>query len=148
MAIKLRHIGIVVKDLQDSLKFYQELLGLPVVKDMLETGPFIEEILGFKSAQVRTVKLQTSGNGIVELLDYRIPESPASPEKKLHQNGLTHFALTVVHIDSLHKKLTDAGVEFISPPRLSPDAKAKVAFCRDPEGNFIELVEEIFHQGQ
>lgn len=32
-------------------------------------------------------------------------------------------------------------IEFISPPQVSPDSYAKVAFCQAPEGTYIELVE-------
>jgi len=33
------------------------------------------------------------------------------------------------------------GVEFICPPEKSPNGFAKVTFCTDPEGNYIELVQ-------
>ena len=41
----IRHTGIVVADLEASLKFYQDILGFSIVKKMDETGDFIDNIL-------------------------------------------------------------------------------------------------------
>jgi len=41
------------------------------------------------------------------------------------------------------KKLKEKGVKFNCSPQISPDGKAKVAFCEDPDGVPIELVEEL-----
>jgi extradiol dioxygenase family protein len=43
----------------------------------------------------------------------------------------------------LCRHLENAGISFIAAPKVSPDGKAKVAFCFDLEGNCLELVEEI-----
>ena len=43
--MSLRHIGIVVRDINESLDFYQ-MLGYEVVTDVQEDGKFIDEILG------------------------------------------------------------------------------------------------------
>jgi hypothetical protein len=35
------------------------------------------------------------------------------------------------------------GIDFNAPPQQAPDGGAKVTFCCDPEGNFLELVEVL-----
>ena len=68
-------------------------------------------------------------------------------EKKLKwkgntfSKGFTHLALTVQNIDSLYKGLKKKGIKFNSKPRISNDGKAKVTYCRTPEGEFLELVQ-------
>ena len=42
---------------------------------------------------------------------------------------------------SLGAAFVDFGTEYISVPILSPDKKARVCFCKDPDGTLIELVE-------
>jgi predicted enzyme related to lactoylglutathione lyase len=59
----------------------------------------------------------------------------------LNAIGPTHVALNVTNLDELYIRLSDAGVPFNAPPSMSPDGCAKVAFCQDPDGTFIELVE-------
>ncbi|HJO63248.1 MAG TPA: VOC family protein, partial [Desulfobacterales bacterium] len=57
--------------------------------------------------------------------------------------GITHIAFTVEDIEQVYKRLVQSGITFLSTPQSSPDGYAKVAFCRAPEGTFIELVEEL-----
>jgi len=143
MITKLRHVGIVVRDLEDSRNFYEKLLGLKVYKDSHEEGQFINEVLGLEKVRVQTVKLKTPEGGIVELLYYYSPLSPRINPRKIHETGITHLAVTVENLDQEYERLRQAGVMFNSPPKYSSDGYAKVAFCQDPDGNFIELVEVL-----
>ena len=65
--MKIRHTGIVVSDIDKALHFYNKLLGFEIVKDMWESGEFIDNILGFQKVKVRTVKM-AAGNSLVEHL--------------------------------------------------------------------------------
>ena len=49
--------------------------------------------------------------------------------------------MTVDDIESVYKRLTEQGVEFINPPESN--GKVKVAFCKDPNDVWLELVEEL-----
>jgi extradiol dioxygenase family protein len=84
-------------------------------------------------------------NNILELLYFEShPEKhDRNKTKKLTEIGCSHFALTVKEIDSLYGTLTQQGIEFVHAPQVSPNGKVKVAFCRDPDGTFIEMVEEL-----
>jgi catechol-2,3-dioxygenase len=107
-----------------------------------EPGHFIDKILGLSNSKLTTVKMTLSNDQVVELLYFH---SHKESEKKLirpFSTGITHFAVTVDNIADTHTKLEGLGVEFISRPETSPDGKAIVAFCRDPDGNYIELVQE------
>lgn len=145
MPIAFRHSGVVVSDLEKSLWFYRDLLGFKVTIRADESGAFIEQILGLKNLTVTTVKMTPpDGLGLLELLYFHPPHTaPVAAKKSVTANGWTHIALTIKNLDALHGALCKAGISFISPPALSPSGKAKVAFCRDPEGNFLELVQEI-----
>ncbi len=57
--------------------------------------------------------------------------------------GFTLIAFTVDDLDREYERLRAAGVAFNARPQTSPDGYAKVTFCRDPEGNLIELVEVL-----
>ena len=72
MIKEVRHIGIVVNNMENSLKFYQDLLGLKIIKDMDEQGGYINNMLSLDDVQVRTVKLSAGiGNTLIELLDFK-----------------------------------------------------------------------------
>lgn len=139
--MQLRHIGIVCQNLEKSLKFYCHFLGGTIERQMEESGTFIETILGKKSVKVTTVKLDLLGGGAqLELLFFK-DLSNSERNDDLFSTGLTHFALKVSKLDRLHKEMQEAGVFFISEPQISEDGLAKVCFCRDPSGVYIELVE-------
>ena len=55
--LNIRHTGIVVSDIDESIKFYCDLLGFKIKKDMLESGEYIDNFSALKNAQVRTVKM-------------------------------------------------------------------------------------------
>ena len=141
--MKFRHSGIVTNDIERSISFYTEMLGFKVEKDNLETGNFIDLICGLKNTTVRTVKMSLGGEIVLELLDFQSHPSESDYGHNITNRGYTHIALTVNNLDQVYNLLNLNGLEFNCPPTESPDGKAKVTFCRDPEGNLIELVEEI-----
>ena len=79
---------------------------------------------------------------MIELLHFTAGTG-AKIDTRLNDRGLTHIALTVDDLDREYARLGAENIEFISPPETSPDGGAKVAFCRGPDGEFVELVQEL-----
>jgi glyoxylase I family protein len=142
--IELRHAGIVVSDLKRSLHFYCDLLGLTILRSVEEKGAYLDNMLGHKDVRVSIVKLAAGkGSAILELLHFKSPRAPAAHRRGLFEMGPSHVAFTVKDLDATFEKMTRAGVPFNAPPQLAPDGLAKVTFCQDPDGTFIELVEML-----
>jgi catechol 2,3-dioxygenase-like lactoylglutathione lyase family enzyme len=140
----VRHVGIVVKKIDDVLPFYHNLLNLRIVKKTVEPEKFINPLLNLTGCQLITVKLATEdGTTLIELLEFASNNGSELQVRELFTSGLSHIALTVENLDSLYTRLIRAGIQFISPPITSPDGLARVAFCRDPVGTYLELVEEL-----
>lgn len=140
----VRHVGVVVSDMGRSLGFYRDLLGLRVESDRHESGDFIEKLLAIPGVAVRTVKLAApQGATLIELLEFAGKAHSPDGSGNLRRLGPTHAALTVGGIDALHAHLSAHGVRFLSPPCTSPDGIARVAFCADPDGVMLELVEPL-----
>jgi len=138
----IRHFGIVITDLEKSLHFYRDLLGLKIQKEMAEEGKFIDNILDLQNVKVRTIKMSADDGGLIELLYYE--SHPRVAEKKeIYSVGASHVAFTVENLDDVYKRLKENGVRFNCAPQTSSDGKVKVTFCYDPDGIPIELVEEI-----
>ena len=139
----VRHTGIVVTDMEKSLKFYRDLLGLKPVIDFEEKGEFIDSVLAGSGIQVRMVKMVADDGGMVELLHYVSHPMSRAKDNKINEIGPTHIAFTVESMDETYERLSKVGVKFNSVPIVSPDGKAKLAFCQDPDGTYLELVEEL-----
>lgn len=142
--MQVRHTGIVIRDMDAALRFYIGLLGFSIVTSMEERGTHLDALLHLADAEVFTTKLSAPDGGMIELLKFSSPEwGRLSYGRELCDFGFSHVALTVKDIDAEYHRLTAVGVEFLSPPQVGPDGYAKVVFCRDPEGNFIEFVENL-----
>jgi catechol 2,3-dioxygenase-like lactoylglutathione lyase family enzyme len=145
MIYEFKHVGLVVKNLDKQLKFYRDVLGLVVVKSASEDSKYIGTVLALGKANLKTVKMSAkvgSSGGLLELLYF--PEKKHSGKHfavKPNTPGFTHIALTVISIEGVYKRLSKLGISFLSSPTNSPDGYARIVFCKDPEGNIIELVE-------
>jgi catechol 2,3-dioxygenase-like lactoylglutathione lyase family enzyme len=138
----IRHTGIVVNDLESSLHFYRDLLGFRTAKQMEEAGDYIDNISSLQNVKVTTVKMASPSGQLIELLKYHShPEE--NKMRKICEIGISHIAFTVDDLAAEYSNLKDQGVQFNSPPQLSPDGYAKVTFCTAPEGTLIELVEVL-----
>jgi catechol 2,3-dioxygenase-like lactoylglutathione lyase family enzyme len=143
MISAIRHTGLVVADLEGALHFWCDVLGFKVVKQMDESGPHIDAMMGLQDVRVTTAKLAAPDGNLIELL--RFHSHPGQPrwDGTPYSTGFTHIALTVDDLDQFVSKLTRKGVSFPAPPQLSPDGYAKVIYAKGPEGILLELVEVL-----
>ena len=138
-----RHTGLVVKDISNSIKFY-ESLGLKVWRREIESGDFISKVVGLDDAIIETAKLKLPDDSLLELLEYKshpseMPEYIYSSNK----HGCSHIAFTVEDIDATANTIIKIGGSIVNPPSLSPNGMVKVMYCHDVDGILIEIVEEI-----
>ena len=137
----IRHVGIVCRSIDDFVGFFVNELDFVIVSDELETGSFIDHLLGLESVRVRVVKLKDAHGGMIELLNFHSPSCHDLNKLQPFSVGITHIALTVARIDRLIEKTEARGYTLINPVRLSLDGKARVAYLRGPEDVLFELVE-------
>ena len=138
----VRHVGIVVSDMEKSLKFYRDLLGLKVKSLEDEEGEFLDNMLAHENVKNKVAKLYAkNGNALIELIDSRSYAN--KKDRDFFTIGASHFSLTVDDLEKTYDYLVKNGVKFTAPPQQTPDKFAKVTFCEDPDGTPIELVEVI-----
>ena len=143
MIKSFRHVGIVVADLERTLEFWCDILGFHIQRRMLETGPFIDALLGMKGVEVTTVKLAGPDGNQVELLHFHSHSGQSGWQGTPSATGLTHLAFTVSDLDNLCTRLASAGVKFFAGPQIAPDGGAKVVCACGPENLLLELVEVL-----
>ena len=143
MVLNIRHTGIVVSDLKKESEFYR-MLGFIEVSTAIEEGQFIEEVTGIKDVKIEWVKMTAPDNNLIELIKYHSHPIDSnfenSPSNKL---GCSHVAFTVTDINQFCEDIILAGGSIVNPPATSLDGKVKVAYCHDPEGVLLEIVEII-----
>jgi catechol 2,3-dioxygenase-like lactoylglutathione lyase family enzyme len=138
-----RHTGLVVRDLERSLAFYRDLLGLEVWRRATEEGSYIENVVGISNVRLEWAKLKAPDGSVVELLQYHShPDSAPVENSPSNRLGCSHVAFTVGDLDFTFSKLQLMGVHCNNEPQVSADGAAKVLYCHDPDGIILELVEE------
>jgi len=142
IVIGFRHTGIIVKHMESSMQFYEDILGLEVVQDYKDDSNYINDVLGLSGGNIRMIKLKTQDGYIIELLEY-INHPTKVLSSPFYNVGNCHIAFTVSDADEMYKKLLDKGIEIISRPLLSSEKTAIVFFCCDPNGIRVELVEMV-----
>jgi catechol 2,3-dioxygenase-like lactoylglutathione lyase family enzyme len=141
-----RHAGITVSDLDRSLRFYRDLLGLELLWRRVYDEPEIRDIVGVPEATSFDIAmLRIPGSEVdVELLQYHgVPSvSGASPPSF---SGTGHVCLFVDDATAAHDALTAAGVRFRSPGPVEmtggSNRGGKSMYALDPDGYVIELHE-------
>ena len=141
MMLGLRHVGIVVSDLSAAIGFYCSLLGFQQVRRAYEFGHPLDTMLALEGAKVTTVKLISQNGGMIELLKFDSPDDGGNIPRGIHDFGISHIALTVQNLDKEYRRLKLCGVDFVSSPVQS--GSALVCFALDPDGNKIELVQDV-----
>jgi diaminopimelate decarboxylase len=143
-ATGLDHVSVTSGDLERSLAFYRDLLGL-VLRARGEAEDSNEfEITGVAGARVRWADLELPHGQVLELLEYAEPAgTPSRPEP--NDPGATHFSLRVNDADAVYLRLREAGVSVRSKPTKieAPGAwdGARAFYASDPDGVTIELIQ-------
>ncbi|MCG3198377.1 MAG: hypothetical protein GHCLOJNM_02876 [bacterium] len=144
------HINIVVSDLERSVRFYTEVLGMREIRRASLSGEWIERIVGLSGVRAEVAYvLAEAGEPRIELLQYLAPQGTSLPECALpNTRGLRHIAFRVNDIEATCKKLRKAGVPLVGPPVHVPSevithsAGEKIlCYFHDPDGVLLELAE-------
>lgn len=144
MTLVIRHTGLVVRDLDRSIDFYSGMFGLKVLKRSLEEGDYISKLVGIPNVRLEWAKLRAPDDSMLELLCYHShPADRPFENASSNKLGCSHVALTIKDMDDTYKKLVSKGYNCVGAPQISPDGKAKVVYCHDPDGIILELVEDI-----
>ncbi len=131
--LKIEHIGIAVKDLQNSNELFAKLFNKPYYK--------VETV---ESEGVSTSFFQV-GETKIELLEATTPDSPIAKFIEKRGEGIHHIAFDVADIDAEVERLKTEGFSILNEiPKKGADNK-RVVFLhpKSTNGVLIELCEEI-----
>lgn len=124
----IEHIGIAVKNLDDSIKFYEEVLGLKCYA--------VEEV---KDQKVKTAFFQI-GQTKIELLESTDAEGPIGKFIEKRGEGIHHLAFAAKGLDSSLEELKSKGIKLIDEKSRKGAEGLKIAFLH-PKATFGVLTE-------
>jgi catechol 2,3-dioxygenase-like lactoylglutathione lyase family enzyme len=142
----LHHAGMTVSDLDRSLAFWRDALGMQTVVDQESRGGYFEAIVGEHGVVCRTHHLAFDGQGArIELFQFL---SPAGGQHRTRPAdvGFAHVCVAVDDgLDALLARLVAAGGTPVTPEPVAIDRGAntggRALYVRDPDGHVLELFE-------
>lgn len=130
---KIEHIGIAVKNLHETLEFYEKVLGLKCYK--------IEEV---KDQKVKTAFLMV-GETKIELLESTDPEGPVAKFIDKRGEGIHHLAFAVDDVNISLKQMEQQNVKLIDNSTRKGAEEFQIVFLH-PKSTFGVLIELCQHK--
>jgi catechol 2,3-dioxygenase-like lactoylglutathione lyase family enzyme len=148
----LHHVGITVKDLDASIRFYHDVLGLQFSNEPSPwfDGPELGPAVGVPGAGLRQVSL-ILGDSTFELLEYKSPPSETAKPLLSNNIGASHVAFLVEDIEAKKAELESKGIEFYSDVNTVDEgvlAGWRWVYFEDPDGYPLELVEVAYYNAE
>ena len=122
MQLTLRYVILYVNDLERSIIFYRDLIGLPV---RAEHGTYVEFETG------STILAMNTRENVAEITGLNIPKS-------INHSQTFELGFVVEDVNTIVEKLRSHEVLIISEPVTKPWGQI-VAYVADPDGHFIEI---------
>jgi methylmalonyl-CoA/ethylmalonyl-CoA epimerase len=132
MISKIDHIGIAVANLDETVKFYSEMLGMKVEKTETHAGQKVK------------VAFLPVGDTELELLESTDPEGAIAKFIKSKGEGIQHIAFRTENIEKAILELKEKGMRFIDEkPRIGA-GNTKIVFLhpKNTYGVLVELVQQ------
>jgi catechol 2,3-dioxygenase-like lactoylglutathione lyase family enzyme len=149
--VDVRRTTLIVRDVDRSLAFYRDALGLKLVYDQVIVRPGRAEDPPGSERSMRLALLRANDSfvGVVGLLEYTAPRLPDPPLVQARPGiGEVILVINARDLDQRFERVrATPGVHIASEPQLtqypSPDGKGtipvRVSAVWDPDGYFIEL---------
>lgn len=148
----LNHVGICVTDVERSIHFYRDCLGLSVFQDQIVSGPDIDAYCDVKDGKFRMVLLTDKAGNAIELWGWLSPiPAPVPPEHRQFTSvGIIEVGLQVRDLNMVEKRLSENGYAFKTPLLEFGKGKgwfggsyAQIRYVSDPDGVPVELIQWV-----
>jgi catechol 2,3-dioxygenase-like lactoylglutathione lyase family enzyme len=137
------HTSFTVCDVEKSVAFYRDLLGMELVSLAERDPAFAEKVTGIPGAHLKIAYLRAPGGYYLELIQYLSPPG-TKLDTRTHNVGSAHLAFRTEDLPRMYAALNARGVPFKSPPIEVPAGPNKgnlAVYCTDPDGITLEFIQ-------
>ncbi|MBI3244499.1 MAG: VOC family protein [Chloroflexi bacterium] len=144
------HVSFTVRNIEASVKWYTEVLGLEYVRGQVQHNEYTAKLVGFPGAHLNVAQLRVPGETIpisrhhIELVEYVHPRGEDIP-LDTNRTGVGHWAFMVDDIHIEFKRLKALGVKFKADQPVAIEAGVNkggyTIYFTDPDGITLELLQ-------
>jgi catechol 2,3-dioxygenase-like lactoylglutathione lyase family enzyme len=141
----IQYVGMTVANMEQSIKFYSEVLSFQKIKDLEVAGEDWSKLQGVFGLRMRVVQMQL-GSEIIALMEYLTPQGRPIPlDSRSNDRWFQHIAIVVKDMDKAYQRLRQYGVKHTSTsPQTLPEnlksAGVEAFYFKDPDGHNLELI--------
>lgn len=150
MLNEIVHIGITVSDIERSITFYRDVLGLEYKGELIMEGPETDALFRSVGCKVKVAYLNGSLELFappIELIQFLEPQSEAGCPDLL-TTSISEICFQSEDIDKFYHHLKEHQVECLSEPQSFDFTKygfgkSRAIYFKDPDGIILEAIQTI-----
>lgn len=148
---QIAHVGLTVRDMEATIAFYRDILGLSLTGDMIMEGESVALLTQIPGAKLRVVYFNSNEElhtVPIELIQFLNGSYESTSYNQLNYISVSEVCFWTDNIAAAYEKLKTKGVTFLSEPQyfdLSDQGygKSKAVYFYDNNGIILELMELI-----
>jgi lactoylglutathione lyase len=144
------HVSFTVSNIDVSVRWYTEVLGLEFVRSQVQKNEYTNKLVDFPDAHLKVAQLRVPGATIplsrhhIELVEYVNPRGADIP-LDTNRTGVGHWAFMVDDIHAEFKRLKALGVTFKAEKPIAIEEGVNkggyTIYFLDPDGITLELIQ-------
>ncbi|MDI9471026.1 MAG: VOC family protein [Bacillota bacterium] len=147
---RIYHVGITVSDMDKSIAFYRDVLGLEFQGEIIMDGENTDKLFNRKNCRARVAYLNGSKNietPPVELIQF-IGIETNRVQSDLFTTSISEVCFYTDDIDQVYENLVENNVECLSKPQsfdftLQGFGRSKAFYFKDPDGIILEMMQPL-----
>lgn len=142
--IAFAHVGLQVADLDQSIEFYRDLIGLELIERGVRRDAYLKQVVGQPDVDLDIAVLAVPGEPfLLELLEYlNVDRQQIDPNTV--NTGTAHVCFRVPNVDEVYRRVIAAGYRSVSEPVTPTSGRwtgGRSVYLLDPDEIRVELVQ-------
>jgi glyoxylase I family protein len=141
MIKNLNHVSFTVSNLNDSIKFYKDVLNFKLFNKSKRNKKFSEKVTGIKNAKLNIAYMELN-NFYLELIEYEDGKG-TKIDTSVNNIGSAHVCFNINNFNNYLSKLLKSKLELVGEPTIIPDGPNKgkqVVYVQDIDNNKLEFI--------
>ncbi len=146
------HVSFTVSNLERSIQWYTEVLGLEYLRGQIQENEYTGRLVGYENVRLNVAQLSVPGmplppraNHHVELIEYERPRGVSNLDLQTKNTGVGHWAFMVDDIHAEFNRMKALGVNFKAPAPVAIEHGVNkggyAVYFTDPDGITFELLQ-------